>query len=278
MTKLALLLLCGVLGACSRSSERRSDEAISQRGVWQRAFATVEYGPPFYKNGRDYPAHVAHTLSIKKDADPYNGLYVILTQRSEGEASPALFSALRKTKYTLRWAADGHALAASTDGGKAWTVFDLSAAEEALTVPFYCAHQRFGTLDPWPDVRAQVLEVLRETSPSSTTHVHRAPVDAEQPISQNRDELFDAALYACKKRDADPALRAALIDAYTSPWKGASSSRGGDNSVLPACLGAMAKSDPAVLARLREAATRLTDPADQGRVKFGLYFVDHPAR
>jgi hypothetical protein len=278
LTVLLVTVLVGSFGGCScRSTERNSPTVKSPVGRWVSAYATVEYHPSFYKNGHDHPPSVLHSLSIGED-DLINLSYVILTDRYENDTAASQFRDLRDTTYTLRFSADDHMLAASTDGGHAWTLFDLESLGSTTTDPFWCRHRSVASLDPWPSMDGLALEILGAVDPASpNARVHQRPTSVEWPgaIHDERgsvhweDELLGAFRHACFHRE-DPALRAGVIAAFFHKEFKL------NNGEVDQCLGEIAKVDPATKARLEEMQSS-GDTAGQARAKSALYYVTQPS-
>lgn len=221
-------------------------------GRWKEAFVTVEYHPAFYKNSRRHPPSVLHALTLQ-DSD-INRSYVILVQRSEEDVSAEMFDDLRHTEYTLKYAPDDTALAASVDGGRAWTLFDLKSLTNPTDDPFWCRHRTSASLDPWPSMRAIAIEVLAAADPANPAFaVHRGTAAKEWPgtgVAGSKAtwdrEILGACRYACARRE-DPELRAALISAFLQPDFGYSPGE------VNQCVGEIAGADPAAKTRLQDA-------------------------
>lgn len=86
------------------------------------------------------PTHPRCSTACRSGRRTRTAHCVILAQGGcEEEVSPSQFRELRDMAYTLRFSPDDHLLAASTDGGKAWTLFRSRVAREphgrAVLVP-----------------------------------------------------------------------------------------------------------------------------------------------
>jgi hypothetical protein len=233
------------------------------------------------------PNRIDHTLTLEPE-QTFNINRVYLVRMNETSVNRTRVSALHDTRYSMRLAPDGRALALSTNG-RAWTLFELAWVDSPMERPFWCTHRTVRTLDPWPSSRLVVLEVLAETSPNfAGVRVHttreRRPlvsnVAGAVPADGQNDEFRGAMLYACAHRD-DSILRAALLEAYVQPGIG-SLSVPGDDSILAKCIGDLARSDPTVMHALESALPRLrpVPPArslvDVARVEAALYQAGVP--
>ena len=277
LSVLLVSVLFGSSGGCScRSSERVSATVTSPVGRWVSAFATVEYHPSFSKGGRTYAPSVLHSLSIRETDQ--NRSYVILAQRSEEEVSPSQFRELRDMAYTLRFSPDDHLLAASTDGGKAWTLFDLESLGSPTDEPFWCRHRSVPSLDPWPTMDGLAVEILASVDPLSPgAAVHRSPTSVAWPgsIPEPRgtypwtEEVDGAFRHACFHKE-DKELRAAVIAAYFQK------DLGYIKSDVAQCVGEIAKTDPAIKVRLEEMVSN-GNRDGQLRAKSALGYISQPS-
>jgi hypothetical protein len=257
---LLLLALCAGVAACCRgSTERKTGKVASPDRRFLGAYAEVWDKPSFYKNGHQHPPSVTHVL-ILEWPDGINHSNVFPVIESEGHPTPRRFDELRKVDYTLRFAPDAHALAASIDGGRAWALFDLDVLANPTEKPFWCRHKTVTSLDPWPSSRALALEVLAAADPASpAAHAHRGAAAIEWPTGKAsngdftwRDEVDEASRYVCVKRD-DAELRRALVDAYVRPGDHARS------IPMERCVGELARTDEALRVRLKAAVTGADD-------------------
>jgi hypothetical protein len=247
---LGLSIAVSLLGsACARHTERESPRAVATGGRWREAYVTVEYSPSFFQSGKDHPAQVTHDLFVEEA--PPNRAMVILSLQNKDYTSAEEFSALQKTRYTVRFAPDNTAVAASTDEEKTWTVINL----EPLSVPvssaraFWCRHRSFPSLSPWPSLHAIALELLASVDPGSPAAlVHRAagvmewpgPVRSGPGRAAWLEELDGASQYVCRHRE-NVELRSALVEAALRP----------DYPMLGAdCLGKIVLADPALKHRI----------------------------
>lgn len=245
-----LLIAAGLLGgACARHSERESPRAIATGGRWREAQVTVEYSPSFFQSGKDHPAQVTHELFVEEA--PPNRAMVILSLQNKDHTSAEEFSALQKARYTVRFAPDNTAVAASTDEEKTWTVINL----EPLSVPvssaraFWCRHRSFPSLSPWPSLHALALELLSSVDPASpAAQVHRAagvmewpgPVRSGPGRAAWLEEIDGASQYVCMHRE-NAELRSALVEAALRP----------DYPLLGSdCMGKIILADPALKHRI----------------------------
>jgi hypothetical protein len=271
---LAACALVGMFGGCGCPSEWKSEEATTPSGPWRRASIKVEYRPSFYQDGRTHAPRVTHTLYIHSE-DGINVAHVFPVLASEDDVSGDVFSALRKTKYELRFSDDGSALAASADEGARWTIFDLQTLEDSTDDPFWCRHHPFDTLTPWPSLRDLAIEILAAVDPASPEARRHRPPDAVEwprgvPVEKGTIawmyEIYGAARYACLHKD-DPAVRSALITAFTLP--DFSEMNGRYENAVDACVRELAQNDAAVRSQL-EAARPSLDPSRARHVEEAL--------
>lgn len=278
---IALALACGCGG------RTRTTEATTDTGPWPHAVATVRYEPAGVRSSAHGASHwvaaeVVHTLSFARDTDA-DTVTIFLAQMFDDDSDT--FAALRDASYTLRFASDGHALGVSTDDGASWRAVDLGAVDDPFDEPLWCVHTAVASLDPWPSARALALEILVEADHARAAAVHREPAGMIWPgVRATADhwqrELRAATRYACASEDA--ALLAAAIEAYVQPGNGSYATHAGDDSAVARCIADVARRDPAVLARLREARARLApahagdDASDVGRIEQALWLVEHP--
>lgn len=256
---LLALALCAGVTACCHGSERKTGKIASPNPRFLGAYAEIWDKPSFYKNGHQSPPSVTHLLVLEWP-DGINHSNVFPVMESEGHPTPRRFEELRKVDYTLRFAPDAHALAASIDGGKVWAIFDLDVLANSTEKPFWCRHRTVTSLEPWPSSRELALDVLAASDPASpAAHAHRGPSAVEWPTGKVsngdftwHDEVEEASRYVCAKRD-DAELRRALVEAYLRPGDHASS------YPMERCLRELAGTDEALVARLKSALASADD-------------------
>jgi hypothetical protein len=222
--------------------------AAEVRVVWQAAWP----GPAFDVEATAYQL-VEHQLVLfdARGEHPF-----VLDRHYLGSAADGIqvpwpdFQALLDARYQILAALDGHALALSTDGGATLRYAGLDAGAE----PLWCPHRTWRPApgDPFagaPTTRALALEIFAATDPAVPS-IHRGPDGPS--VARFERELRPAGAFACL-HPTDAEIVRAFATALVSERSYLTSA---DERPLLDCLGAIARTDPAVRAVFLAALAR----------------------
>jgi hypothetical protein len=177
-----------------------------------------------------------------------------------GEDSAPFLEWTDRPSFELRLAPDAHAIALSDDAGAHWSYVALDAGDE----PFACFHTRvasdgrepFAVLPTTRELARSILASGSATDGRGLAHPGEAPDAAD---GWNGQELRGALRYACAHPD-DATLGREVAAALVRETTSASIWDLPTRTKVVACLGAFAKTEPAVratlLTTLRTAAPR----------------------
>jgi len=209
-----LAVLAGGCAGVSRGEVVPAPAGCRWRSAWvevertSRSLRASDMGPRWTSGG------IAARLMLAGPDAPYR-----VRLDDAGATDAAMFDRVKSFRRArLSFAADGHALALSTDEGKAWRYVALDAGER----PFYCRHVSFQGADPWasaPTTRALALEILASSNEPGveTGRNHATPGETFPHDFRDVVHEFRGAVLFAGAHDDDPALRLALARALLLP-------------------------------------------------------------